>query len=128
MANEETTMKRTLLAIFLIVLCFTILASCNQKPKGTPSDDITCGTFIVVEVSESNILVADIGEGGVAIETMQYSVPNWFHPSVVDIKIGDKITIYTNGEVLETYPMQFAEIQKMEYKDVDGCITTVIPD
>lgn len=121
-------MKRTLLAIFLIVLCFAILASCNQKSKGTPNDDITCGTFIVIEVSESNILVADIGEGGVAIETMQYSVPNWFHPSVVDIKIGDKITIYTNGEVLETYPMQFAEIQKMEYKDVDGCITTVIPD
>ena len=121
-------MKRTLLTISLIALCFTILASCNQKPKGTPSDDITCGTFIVVEVSESNILVADIGEGGVAIETMQYSVPNWFHPSVVDIKTGDKITIYTNGEVLETYPVQFAEIQKMEYKDVDGCITTVIPD
>ena len=121
-------MKRTLLAIFLIVLCFTILASCNQKSKGTPNDDITCGTFIVIEVSESNILVADIGEGGVAIETMQYSVPNWFHPSVVDIKTGEKITIYTNGEVLETYPMQFAEIQKMEYKDVDGCITTVIPD
>ena len=45
-----------------------------------------------------------------------------------NLKIGDKITIYTNGEVLETYPMQFAEIQKMEYKDVDGCITTVIPD
>ena len=121
-------MKRILLTILAITLCLAAFSGCDQKPQGLLNDEIYYETFIVLEVSESNILVAGIGAGGVAIETMQYSVPNWFHPSVVDIKTGDKITIYTNGEVLETYPMQFAEIQKMEYKHSDGCITTVIPD
>lgn len=121
-------MKRILLTILAVMLFLFSFSGCNQKPKGLLNDDITSyGTFIVLEVSESSILVAEIGTGGVAIETNQYSVPNWFYPST-DIKIGDKITIYHNGGVLETYPMQFAEIQKMEYKDVDGCITTVIPD
>ena len=81
----------------------------------------------MLEVSESNILVAGIGAGGVAIETNQCSVPNWFYPST-NIKVGDRITIYHSGGILETYPVQFAEIQKMEYKHSDGCITTVIPD
>ena len=43
------------------------------------------------------------------------------------IKIDDKIGIYHNGEVLETYPMQFAEIYEMQYTDSDGCIISMIP-
>jgi len=120
-------MKRILLAILAIILCLAAFSGCDQKPQGLLNDEIYYETFIVLEVSESNILVAGIGAGGVAIETDQCIVPNWFYPST-DIKVGDKVTIYHSGHVLETYPIQFAEIQKMEYKDSDGCITTVIPD
>lgn len=121
-------MKRIFLTILAVMLCLSAFSGCNQKPKGTPNDEISYGTFIVLEVSESNILVAEIGSDGTAIDTKQYSVPNWFNPST-DIKVDDKITIYHNGEVLETYPMQFAEIQKMQYDDKEtGRSVVVIAD
>ena len=74
-------MKRILLTVLMITLCLTIFSGCNQKPQGSANDEISYGTFIVLEVSESNILVAEIGADGTAIETQQYSVPNWFNPS-----------------------------------------------
>ena len=121
-------MKRILSTIVAITLFIAVIPSCNQKTKGTPNDEIYCETFIVIEFSESNILVAEIGAGGIALEMNQCSVPNWFYPST-DIKVGDKITIYHSGDVLDTYPMQFVEIQKMQYDDKQtGSSVVVIPD
>lgn len=121
-------MKRILLTLLAVMLCLSAFFGCDQNPKGSTNDEISYGTFIVLEVSESNILVAEIGADGSAIDTHRYSVPNWFNPST-DIKVDDKITIYHNGEVLETYPMQFAKIQKMQYDDKEtGSSVVVIPD
>ena len=118
-------MKRICWIMLAAMFCLSAFWGCNQKPNGSTDDEISCETFIVLEVSESNILVAEIGADGTAIDTKQYSVPNWFNPST-DIKVDDKITIYHNGEVLETYPVQFAEIQKMEYDDKETGLSVVV--
>ena len=84
--------------------------------------------YIVLQATDTNLIVADIGEDGKAIESMQYSVPNWFHPST-EIEVGYEITIKHNNIVLETFPMMFAEIYTMEYYDKDtGLGVTVIAD
>ena len=120
---------KKLLALALMLVCVFALIGCNDSKKGASQDDVTDSfTFVVMEVTENNLLVAEIGEDGKAIETQQYSVPNWFNPNT-EIKEGYKITIKYNGGILETYPMQFAEITSMEYWDREtGLCTTVIAD
>ena len=81
--------------------------------------------YIVIEVSETNLLVAEIGEDGKAIEEKQYSVPNVFHPAN-EIVVGDKVVINHNGRVKETFPMQFGQIYSMEHYDHETGLNTVV--
>ena len=118
---------KKIIAFVLALVCILSFVGCNkQKSTGnitTPNSD----TYMVMEVKESVLLVAEIGEDGKAVESKQYSVPNEFHSS--NIAVGDKIKIEHNGEILETFPMQFARIHSMEYIDTGtGLATTVIID
>ena len=109
----------------LILLAFFILSmSACVYPESTDVSE----KYIVLESTDTYLLVALIGEDGNTIEMMQYSVPNLFYPSI-NIKAGDVITINHNGVALETYPMQFGQIYSMEYRDREtGHTTTVSPD
>ena len=118
-------MKKFLL-IVLALVCVLGVCGCNSNRGNTPNDDVTNdNTYIVMEVTESNLLVAEIGENGKAVEAKQYSVPNWFYPST-EIEEGYKITIKHSGVVQETFPMQFSEINSMEYWDKKTGLSTVV--
>ena len=117
---------KKLIALVLVLVCVLGLVGCNAGQCGTPSDPTEHHyTFIVMEVTESNLIVAEIGENGKAVETRQYSVPNWFHPST-EIKVDYEISITHSGSILETFPMQFGEIYKMEYWDKETGLSTVV--
>lgn len=139
-------MKKTLCFLIALSICLLIFAGCNtnnnndvesgnegiKNPNILSNGDDYDGdkqywVMIVTEVDETNIVVAEIGENGNALETRGYKVPNWFEGTSVEIKVGDKITVVHNGEVTETDPIEFAEIYEMQYKDAEGCITSVIP-
>ena len=116
-------------AFVLIYVIALSLAGCNEP---TSNEQVATSypenTYIVMEVTWENILVAEIGEGGEAIETQQYSVPNWFPPHI-DIEVGYRIEIDHNGKILETSPLLFEEIQSMTlYGDEAGPRFTVISD
>ena len=121
-------MRKKLLApmiIFLVLACILGLVGCSADKRGSLKDDETSSfTYIVIDVTESNLLVAEIGQDGKAIEAKQYSVPNWFHPST-EIKTGYEITI-KHGAILETFPMKFAEIYSMEYWDRETGLSTIV--
>lgn len=102
-----------------MILCLVTFVGCSQNDK------IFHGTFITLDVSDSTILVAEMGEDGAVVDTDRYRVPNWFAPST-NIKVNDKITIYHNGEVLETDPMRFSKIQKMQYDDSETGLSVVV--
>ena len=116
-------MKKLIAAILAFVFVFSLIG-CSSDRRGTPNDEIDYCTFIVMEVTESNLLVAEIAEDGKAIEAKQYSVPNEFHSS--NITVGDRIKIEHNGEILETFPMQFGRIFSMEYQDKETCLNVVV--
>ena len=117
---------RKFVAFALVFSCVLGLVGCSSDERGSVKDDATDScTFVVMDVTESKLLVAEIGEGGKAIETRQYSVPNWFYPST-EIKVGYKITIKHSGAVLETFPMQFAEIYSMEYWNRETGLSTIV--
>ena len=110
-------MKKSI-ALVLALICMLGLIGCKKDKQGNLDNDDVTGefTFIVMEVSKSHLLVAEIGEDGKAIKTKQYSVPNVFYPDN-EIVVGDKVVIHHDGVILETFPMQFGHISSMEYYD-----------
>ncbi len=68
---------KKLIALFLAMVCVLVLVGCNDSKKGSPQEDVTDScTYVVMEVTESSLLVAEIGKDGEAIKTSQYRVPN----------------------------------------------------
>ena len=123
-------MKKALIWLCAIVLVFSLVGcgtSLDNENDNDENENKQYWPFIVIDITDSNLIVAEIGEGGKAITTREYKIPNWFNGSKVDIKVGDKITVIHNGEITETEPAEFAEIYEMQYKDSHGCITSVIP-
>ena len=116
-------MKKLIAAVLAFVFVFSLIG-CSSDRRGTPNDEIDYCTFIVMEVTESNLLVSEIDEDGKAIEAKQYRVPNEFHSS--NIAVGDRIKIEHNGEILETFPMQFGRIFSMEYQDKETGLNVVV--
>ena len=110
-------MKKAM-ALVLASICVLGLIGCKKDKQGNLDNDDVTGefTFIVMEVSKSHLLVAEIGEDGKAMKTKQYSVPNVFYPDN-EIVVGDKVAIHHDGVILETFPMQFGDISSMEYYD-----------
>ena len=116
---------KKLIALVLALVCVFGLVGCNAGKKGSlENDEIDYCTFIVMEATEEYLLVAEIDEDGKAIEAKQYSVPNEFHSS--NIVVGDRIKIEHNGEILETFPMQFGRIFSMEYQDKEKGLNVVV--
>ena len=113
-------MKRV---IVLVLICMLALFGCSATSQNH-SESVE-STFIVREVSETHLLVAEIGEDGKAIEAGLYSAPNPFHPNH-EIAVGEKIVISHNGIALESYPMQFDKVYSMTYYDKENdCNVTV---
>jgi hypothetical protein len=124
-------MKRILLFLLVLVLGIGILG-CGASDKNAETDDGTSQEpsvyteeYIVIEATENHLLVAEIGQDGEVNEAMQYSIPNYFHPNN-EISVGQKVTIEHNGEILESYPMQFAKIYSMGYHDSETGLNVVV--
>ena len=116
-------MKKSI-ALVLTCVCILSLVGCNKQKSNKNDTNLNPDTYIVLDVTESNLLVTEIDEDGKTIEAKQYSVPNEFHSS--NIEVGDIIKIEHNGEILETFPMQFGRIFSMEYQDKETGLSVVV--
>ena len=116
---------KKIIALALLVLVVLSTSACLYPE---PSETSVSEDYIVLEATDTYLLVVQIGDDAETIETMQYTAPNLFYPSV-QIKAGEIVTIKHNEEILETYPMQFAKIYSMEYSNKEtGHTTMVYPD
>lgn len=140
---------KKLIVLLLTLICVPVLAACsandidNSKPQVEPNDDPIIGSenndisaplstevdtaypYVIMEITEDYLLVAEIDEYGNAVEAKQYIVPNLFYPSN-KIAVGDRIAINHNDMILETFPMQFGEIYSMEYHDEETNCSIVV--
>ena len=117
---------KKLIALILVFVCLLGLVGCGAGKRGDENDAVRdSNSYIVLEATESTLLVAAVGEDGKALKSMQYSVPNWFEPST-EIKAGYELIIKHNGVVRETFPMQFDKIYSMEYWDRESGLSTVV--
>ena len=124
-------MKRSILFVLAVILVLS-LVGCGASDKNAATDDGTSQEpsvyteeYVVIEATENRLLVAEIGQDGEVNEAMQYSTPNYFHPNN-EISVGQKITIRHSGEILESYPMQFAKIYSMGYHDSETGLNVVV--
>ena len=119
--REAVSMKK-LVSVIVVLIFLLSLAGCKeQQPNGRD----TAYTYIVMEVTENYLIVAETDQDGNAVEALQYQVSNWFHPST-KIEVGYVITIKHNNIVAESDPMQFGKIYSMEYWDRETGLSTVV--
>ena len=108
-------MKKIIL--LLLVICMTLcFGSCNQNSEQKePQNTDFIALIIVEEVNDTSII------GTIDQTDTKVLVPNWFFGTAT-IEPLTFLTVSTNGEILETYPSQFAKINYMEYLSPTGKI------
>lgn len=90
------------------------LGSCNQNPEQKePQNTDFVALIIVEEVNDTSII------GTIDQTDIKVLVPNWFFGTAT-VEPLTFLTVSTNGEILETYPSQFAKIHYMEYLSPTG--------
>ena len=96
-----------------MTLCF---GSCNQNSEQKePQKTDFVALIIVEEVNDTSII------GTIDQTDIKVLVPNWFFGTAT-VEPLTFLTVSTNGEILETYPSQFAKINYMEYLSSTGKI------
>lgn len=105
-------MKKIILLLLMtcIVLCFS---ACNKISEQEISKSEFIALIVVEEVTETSII------GTIDKTDIQVLLPNWFLGTAT-IEPLTFLTVSTNGEILETYPSQFAKINYMEYLSPTG--------
>lgn len=78
-------MKRLATLVFLLGFAVSLAGCGEHKNNEQDTPSYPENTYIIMEVAWNNLLVAEMGEDGKAIETKQYSVPNMF-PAITDMK------------------------------------------
>ena len=108
-------MKKIIL--LLLVICITLcFGSCNQNSEQKePQNTDFVALIIVEEVNDTSII------GTIDQTDIKVLVPNWFFGTAT-VEPLTFLTVSTNGEILETYPSQFAKIHYMEYLSSTGKI------
>lgn len=108
-------MKKIIL--LLLVICITLcFAACNQNSEQQEHQNTDFVALIIVEEVNDTSIIGTIDQTDIKV-----LVPNWFFGTAT-VEPLTFLTVSTNGEILETYPSQFAKIHYMEYLSSTGKI------
>ena len=106
-------MKKLLLLIFAVIFTL-LLVGCSILDLLSGQSTAYSAEYVILEVTDSTLLIADIDSDGNASEWSRYTAKNLFYPTY-EIAVGDTVTIKHNGQILESYPMQFSKVYSMTY-------------
>lgn len=106
-------MKKLILLLFISIMLLSLVSCNNTNQIDKPQNDEFVALVIVEEVNETSIL------GTIDKTEIKVLVPNWF-VGTATVEPSTFLTVSTNGEILETYPSQFAKINYMEYLSPTG--------
>ena len=90
--------------IALVLICLLTLAGCDRRSMNYIIQNEPSITGIVKETGEHSILVEnDDGEYWVSLDVQNGD-------SMTDFTIGDKVVVYFDGNIAESYPMQINRV------------------
>lgn len=115
MGEEGCMKKRRLITIVMIMTISVMLAACKSEKNGEENGTTTAYFEAVVEEVNDTVLLVDALESESNI-TGEITVP-------IDnselYKVGDKIGVTFDGEIMESYPAQIRKPEKIEILSTD---------
>ena len=118
LGEEGCMKKRRLITIVMIMTISVMLAACKSEKNGEENGTTTAYFEAVVEEVNDTVLLVDALESESNI-TGEITVP-------IDnselYKVGDKIGVTFDGEIMESYPAQIRKPEKIEILSTDETI------
>lgn len=115
LGEEGCMKKRRLITIVMIMTISVMLAACKSEKNGEENGTTTAYFEAVVEEVNDTVLLVDALESESNI-TGEITVP-------IDnselYKVGDKIGVTFDGEIMESYPAQIRKPEKIEILSTD---------
>ena len=115
LGEEGCMKKRRLITIVMILTISVMLAACKSEKNGEANGTTTAYFEAVVEEVNDTVLLVDALESESNI-TGEITVP-------IDnselYKVGDKIGVTFDGEIMESYPAQIRKPEKIEILSTD---------
>ena len=97
-------MKKYLL-IMLLIICVLGLVGCNNKSLNYIISNAPSITGIIEEINENSVLMEN--ESGKYWVSLNVENSDGIYSPIV---VGDKVTVYFDGNVAESYPMQINKV------------------
>ena len=97
-------MKKYLL-IMLLIICVLGLVGCNNKSLNYIISNEPSITGIIEEINENSVLMEN--ESGKYWVSLNVENSDGIYSPIV---VGDKVTVYFDGNVAESYPMQINKV------------------
>ena len=97
-------MKKYLL-IMLLIICVLGLVGCNNKSLNYIIANEPSITGIIEEINENSVLMEN--ESGKYWVSLNVENSDGIYSPIV---VGDKVTVYFDGNVAESYPMQINKV------------------
>ena len=118
LGEEGCMKKRRLITIVMILTICAMLAACKSEKNGEANGTTTAYFEAVVEEVNDTVLLVDALESESNI-TGEITVPI-DNPELY--KVGDKIGVTFDGEIMESYPAQIRKPEKIEILSTDETI------
>ena len=104
-------MKKYLL-ILISIICMMGLAGCNNRSMNYIISNEPSMTGVIKETNENSILIEnEIGEYWVSLQVENSD--GIYSP----IMVGDEVTVYYDGNIAESYPMQINTVYAVLLKE-----------
>ena len=104
-------MKRHLL-IILSIICVLGLVGCNNKSLNYIISNEPSITGTIKEVNENSILLGN--ESGEYVVSLNVENSDGIYSP---IQVGDEVTVYYDGSIAESYPMQINKVYAILLKE-----------
>lgn len=104
--------SKLILAIIMMIFLFTACGKTENPIILPEQDELITAIFqaVVLEASDTSILVEPMEDSFEAASSDQFSIPN---KEGIELQVGDVIEIEYDGSIMESYPAQLGEVYQI---------------
>ena len=104
---------RKYIAVIISIICVLGLVGCNNKSMNYIISNEPNIVGIITEVNENSVLIEN--ETGEYVVSLDVENSDGIYSSMM---IGDEVTVYYDGSIAESYPMQINQVYAILLKEL----------